>query len=46
MIEFKGEYNLTGVLQELLGNAIYLNYDLTLSGDSFSIMSPGKRGRC
>jgi hypothetical protein len=43
VIEFKGEYNLTGVLQELLGNAIYLNYNLTLSGDSFSIMSPGKR---
>jgi len=43
VIEFKGEHNLTGVLQELLGNAIYLNYDLTLSGDSFSIMSPGKR---
>jgi hypothetical protein len=43
VIEFKGEYNLTGVLQELLGNSVYLNYNLTLSNDSFSIMSPGKR---
>jgi len=42
-LEFKSEYNLTGVLQELLTNALYLNYDLKLSGDSFSIMSPGKR---
>ena len=42
-LEFKSEYNLTGVLQELLTNAMYLNYDLKLSGDSFSIMSPGKR---
>lgn len=42
-LEFKSEYNLAGVLQELLTNAMYLNYDLKLSGDSFSIMSPGKR---
>ncbi|MBN8520654.1 MAG: hypothetical protein J0L77_01990 [Alphaproteobacteria bacterium] len=42
-LEFKGEFNLAGVLQELLGNAFYLNYDLTLRGDSFRIMSPGKR---
>lgn len=43
MLEFKGEHKLTGLLQELLGNAIYLNYNLMLGGDSFSIMSPGKR---
>jgi energy-coupling factor transporter ATP-binding protein EcfA2 len=43
VVEFKGENNLAGVLQELLGNSVYLNYDLTLSNDSFSIMSPGKR---
>lgn len=42
-LEFKGEFNLSGVLQELLGNAFYLNYDLMLRGDSFRIMSPGKR---
>ena len=42
-LEFKGENKLTGLLQELLGNAIYLNYDLKLGDDSFSIMSPGKR---
>jgi predicted ATPase len=42
-LEFKGEYNLSGVLQEVLGNAFYLNYDLMLRGDSFRIMSPGKR---
>lgn len=43
VLEFKGEHELTGLLQELLGNAIYLNYNLMLGGDSFSIMSPGKR---
>jgi hypothetical protein len=43
VIEFKGEHRLAGVLQELLGNAIYLNYNLKLGQDSFSIMSPGKR---
>jgi hypothetical protein len=43
VLEFKGENKLAGLLQELLGNAIYLNYDLMLGGDSFSIMSPGKR---
>ena len=42
-LEFKGEFNLSGVLQEALGNAFYLNYDLMLRGDSFRIMSPGKR---
>lgn len=43
VLEFKGEHKLTGLLQELLGNSIYLNYNLMLGEDSFSIMSPGKR---
>ena len=43
LLEFKGAYKLGGLLQELLGNAMYLNYDLKLGGDSFTIMSPGKR---
>src|ERR1700733_12269747 len=30
LLELKGENNLTGLLQELLGNAIYLNYNLIL----------------
>ena len=43
VLEFKGGSKLAGLLQELLGNAMYLNYDLKLGGDSFTIMSPGKK---
>lgn len=43
VLEFKGEYKISGVVQEILSNALYLNYDLQLEGDSFNIMSPGKR---
>jgi predicted ATP-dependent endonuclease of OLD family len=43
VLEFEGEHKLAGLLQELLGNSIYLNYNLMLGEDSFSIMSPGKR---
>ena len=43
VLEFKGGHKVAGLLQELLGNSIYLNYDLKFSGDSFTIMSPGKR---
>jgi hypothetical protein len=43
VLEFKGEHKLAGLIQELLGNSIYLNYNLMLGEDSFSIMSPGKR---
>ena len=43
VLEFKGEHKLTGLLQELLGNSMYLNYNLMLGEDSFNIMSPGKR---
>lgn len=42
-IELKGEHKLSGLVQELLSNAVYINYDLKLGGDSFTIMSPGKR---
>ncbi len=42
-LELKGDYTLSAVLQGLMTNATYLNYDLKLGGDSFSVMSPGKR---
>jgi predicted ATPase len=42
-IEPKADHKIFTVIQELLSNAIYLNYDLKLGGDSFVIMSPGKR---
>lgn len=42
-VELKGDHKIAGVLQELLSNATYLNYDLKLGDDSFNIMSPGKR---
>lgn len=42
-LEMKGEHKLASVVQEVLNNAIYMNYDIKLGDDSFSIMSPGKR---
>ncbi len=42
-LELKGDNKLSNVLHEILSNSVYLNYDLKLGGDSFNIMSPGKR---
>lgn len=43
VLELKGDFKIYGIIHEVLSNAIYLNYDLKLGGDSFNIMSPGKR---
>ncbi|MEZ5935933.1 MAG: hypothetical protein R3F54_29275 [Alphaproteobacteria bacterium] len=42
-LELKGENKISRIVQDILSDAIYLNYDLKLGQDSFSIMSPGKR---
>ena len=42
-LELKGDSKAAHIIQELLSNGTYLNYDLMLNEDSFSIMSPGKR---
>ena len=42
-LELKGENKISRIVQDVLSDAIYLNYDLKLGQDSFSIMSPGKR---
>lgn len=42
-VETKGDHKASSIIQELLSNGLYLNYDLRLGADSFNVMSPGKR---